>query len=256
MLEVAGLAKQFPGGVQALRGVDFRLHSGEIVAVIGPSGAGKSTLLRCINRLVEPDAGEVLFRGANLRAAGRRELRQIRGRIGMVFQAFALVDRLTVRQNILCGALGRTGLFRSLVGWFHSEDARAAGEWAARVGLAEFLDRRADALSGGQRQRVGIARALLQRPEMLLVDEATASLDPRTSRQVMRLLVALAREEQIGVLMNIHDVPLARSFVDRVIGLSEGLVVFEGKPQELTPAVLTSIYGEEDWGRDEEGLDD
>ncbi len=247
MLRIDQLSKEFPGGVQALRRVDLTLQAGEITAVIGPSGAGKSTLLRCVNRLTDPTTGTIDFEGHPMHALRGRALREARRKIGMIFQSFALVDRLTVERNILCGALGRTGFWRGITACFPLEEKRAADLMAERVGLGAMLDRRADALSGGQRQRVGIARALLQRPRLLLVDEPTASLDPRTSRQVMRLLVDLAREEGIGVLLNIHDVPLAREFAGRVIGLAEGRVVFEGAPEALDAEMLTRIYGDEDW---------
>lgn len=247
MLTIRSLEKTFPGGVEALCGVSLSLAPGEIAAVIGPSGAGKSTLLRCVNRLVTPSAGEIDFDGRPMHALRGRHLRLARCEIGMIFQSFALVDRLSVERNILCGALGRTSWSRSMASRFRREDVEAAAALAVRVGLGDMLGRRADALSGGQRQRVGIARALLQRPRLLLVDEPTASLDPRTSLQIMRLLVDLAREERIGVLLNIHDVPLAKQFAARVIGLSGGRVVFEGGPNELDAAILTGIYGEEDW---------
>jgi len=251
MLTIRGLHKTFPGGVEALGGVDLDLGGGEIAAIIGPSGAGKSTLLRCINRLIDPTRGTIAFAGHAMERLRGRGLRMVRREIGMIFQSFALVERLTVEQNILCGALGRVGLVRGLMGWFPKQEREAAREMAMRVGLETMLTRRADALSGGQRQRVGIARALLQRPRLLLVDEPTASLDPRTARQVMRLLVDLAREDRIGVLLNIHDVTLARGFVTRMIGLSGGKVVFEGEPKALDATVLTRIYGEEDWGQTE-----
>lgn len=247
MLKIRSLEKTFPGGVEALRGVSLELAPGEILAVIGPSGAGKSTLLRCVNRLVTPTAGEIDFDGQAMHALRGRRLRLARREIGMIFQSFALVDRLSVHRNILCGSLGRTNWARSMAARFRREDVEAAAALAERVGLGDMLMRRADSLSGGQRQRVGIARALLQRPKLLLVDEPTASLDPRTSRQIMRLLVDLAREERIGVLLNIHDVPLAKQFAGRVVGLSDGRVVFEGAPGELDAAILTEIYGEEDW---------
>ncbi len=247
MLSIRSLHKTFPGGVQALRGLDLNLTRGEFAAVIGPSGAGKSTLLRCVNRLVTPGSGTILFEDLPIHLLKGKALRQARTRIGMIFQSFALVDRLTVRQNILCGALGRTAFLPGMLGKFAAKD-RERAEWLAmRVGLETMLDRRADALSGGQRQRVGIARALLQNPHLLLVDEPTASLDPRTARQIMRLLVDLAAEEGIGILLNSHDVPLAREFAQRIVGLSEGRVVFDGAPGALDPATLDRIYGAEDW---------
>jgi phosphonate transport system ATP-binding protein len=249
LLAVEGLEKVYPGGARALDGVTFAVERPEVVAVIGSSGAGKSTLIRCINRLVEPTSGRVRLGEVDVRAAPRRELRRIRRRIGMIFQEFNLVERLTVMENVLSGRLGSVGFFASLTRRFPPSDIENAFALLDRVGLGGYHDQRADALSGGQRQRVGIARALMQDPELLLVDEPTASLDPRTARQVMRLIVELAVERERPALVNIHDVALAQDFAHRVIGLRDGRVVFDAPPSALTPAVLTEIYGAEDWSR-------
>ena len=192
LLAVEGLAKVYPTGQRALVGVDVVIDRPQVVAIIGSSGAGKSTFIRCINRLVEPTAGRILLNGQDIVTLDRRGLRAARRRIGMIFQEFNLVERLTVMQNVLSGRLGYVGLFASLRYRFPPEDIRAAFELLDRVGLSGYHDQRADALSGGQRQRVGIARALMQRPDLLLVDEPTASLDPKTSRQIMRLIGELA----------------------------------------------------------------
>ena len=249
LLRIEGLQKIYPGGKRALESVDLTVDRPQVVAVIGSSGAGKSTLIRCINRLVEPTAGHVWLRGVDLVALGRRELRRARRRIGMIFQEFNLVERLTVMENVLCGRLGTVGFFASAARRFPPQDVANAFELLERVGLEGYQDTRADALSGGQRQRVGIARALMQQPELLLVDEPTASLDPKTARQIMRLIRSLALERRCPALVNIHDVALAQEFSDRVVGLKGGRVAFDGPPQALTPAVLTGIYGEEDWNR-------
>jgi phosphonate transport system ATP-binding protein len=218
-----------------------------VVAIIGSSGAGKSTLIRCVNRLVEPTAGRVVLNGTEITALGRRGLRKARRRIGMIFQEYNLVERLTVMENVLSGRLGYVGFWRAYRRNYPPDDVAAAFEILDRVGLEDRENARADALSGGQRQRVGIARALMQRPELLLVDEPTASLDPKTSRQIMRLIVELAHERGTPVLINIHDVALAQTFADHIVGLRDGRVVFEDDSDRLTPAVLTEIYGEEDW---------
>ena len=249
LLAIEGLAKVYPGGQPALDGVSFAITRPEVVAVIGSSGAGKSTLIRCINRLVEPTAGRVVFAGLNVVAAPRLELRGIRRRIGMIFQEFNLVERLTVMENLLCGRLGSVGFLASLCRRYPPQDISAAFAMLERVGLAGYHDKRADALSGGQRQRVGIGRALMQQPELLLVDEPTASLDPKTARQIMRLIRELAIERTCPVLVNIHDVALAQEFADRVIGLKAGRVCFDAPPAALTPETLTEIYGAEDWSR-------
>lgn len=230
-----------------MQGVDLHVPAGQVMALIGPSGAGKSTLIRCVNRLVEPTSGNIYLNEVDLTTLSHRQLRRARQRIGMIFQEFALVDRLTVMENVLSGRLGHVGFWASWFRRFPGETVARAFELLERVGIAEQLDKRADQLSGGQRQRVGIARALLQDPEILLIDEPTASLDPKTSRQVMRLLVELADEHGLAAIINIHDVTLARQYVERIVGLREGRVVFDGPPDALDESVLTTIYGEEDW---------
>jgi phosphonate transport system ATP-binding protein len=256
LFAVEALTKVYPGGTRALDGVTFAVTRPEVIAVIGSSGAGKSTLIRCINRLVEPTSGQVWLGGTEVVRLGTKELRQARRRIGMIFQEFNLVDRLTVMENLLSGRLGSVGFFASWLRRYPPEDVANAFAMLERVGLAGLHDSRADALSGGQRQRVGIGRALMQKPDLLLVDEPTASLDPKTARQIMRLIRALAEEHATPALVNIHDVALAQGFADRVIGLKAGKLVFDGPSSGLTPEVLTEIYGAEDWSqtirRDEE----
>jgi phosphonate transport system ATP-binding protein len=243
VLEVAGLVKRYPTGDEALRGVSLTVGAHEVVFVIGPSGAGKSTLIRCVNRLVEPDAGSVRLDGVEVTALPPEELRRARRQMGMIFQEFNLVERLTVMENVLSGRLGYVSLWQAWRRRFPPEDVEAAFATLRRVGLEGMENKRADALSGGQRQRVGIARALLQRPKILLVDEPTSSLDPKTSEAVMALITELAAEERIPALINIHDVPLARRFARRIIGLNAGRVVFEGRPEALDRAALDTIYG-------------
>jgi phosphonate transport system ATP-binding protein len=243
VLEVAGLEKTYPTGDHALRGVSFTIEGRDAVFVIGPSGAGKSTLLRCINRLVEPDRGVIRLDGVDVTALDGADLRATRRRMGMIFQEFNLVERLTVMENVLSGRLGYVGLWQAWRRAFPSEDIETAYRTLARVGLEGFENKRADELSGGQRQRVGIARALVQRPKILLVDEPTSSLDPRTSESVMALITELAAEDGIPALVNIHDVPLARAFAHRILGLHAGRIVFDGAPGALDHAALTRIYG-------------
>jgi phosphonate transport system ATP-binding protein len=243
VLDVRELAKTYPGGDQALRSVSFRVEGHDAVFIIGPSGAGKSTLLRCINRLVEPDRGAVRLDGVEITALRGQALRRARRGMGMIFQEFNLVERLTVMENVLSGRLGYVSLWQAWRRRFPPEDVDAAFATLARVGLEGFEGKRADALSGGQRQRVGIARALVQRPKILLVDEPTSSLDPRTSESVMRLIVDLAAEDRIPALVNIHDVLLARAFAKRIIGLREGEIVYDGPVSGLTRPALEAIYG-------------
>ena len=242
MLEVSRLEKTYPTGDRALRSVSLTVDGSDPVFVIGPSGAGKSSLLRCINRLVEPDAGVIRLDGVEVTALRGAALREARRRMGMIFQEFNLVERLTVMENVLSGRLGYVSLWSAWRRRFPPEDIEAAFTTLARVGLAGFENKRADALSGGQRQRVGIARALVQRPRILLVDEPTSSLDPKTSDAVMRLIVDLAAEDGIPALVNIHDVPIARAFARRIVGLNAGRVVYDGAVAGLTADVLERVY--------------
>jgi len=265
MLTITDLLKTYPTGTAALKGVNFSIDEPQVVAIIGPSGSGKSTLIRCINRLIEPTSGKVELEGTNITALSHRQLRKARRRMGMIFQEYNLVERLTVMENALSGRLGYVSFWQAFRRKFPPEDVAKAFQLLDRVGLEGYHNTRADALSGGERQRVGIARALMQNPALLLVDEPTASLDPKTSRQVMRLLVELSKEFGTLTLVNIHDVGLAQMFADRIIGLRLGEVVFDGTADQVTEQVLTDIYGEEDWsatirkipeGEDEEDEDD
>lgn len=247
MLRIESLTKTYKTGDKALKEVSFVVPGAQIVGLIGPSGAGKSTLIRCVNRLVEPTSGRVLLNDVDVTAMGRGELRRARRRIGMIFQEYALVERLSVMENVLSGRLGYVGFWRAWFRRFPQKDIDRAFALLDRVGLSAHFDKRADALSGGQRQRVGIARALAQEPELLLVDEPTASLDPKTSRQIMRLIREICAESGLPAIINIHDVPLAQAFADRIIGLRAGEMVFDGPPAALDDAALTEIYGAEDW---------
>lgn len=247
MLRISGLTKTYRTGDKALNGVTLEIPAGQVVGLIGPSGAGKSSLIRCINRLIEPSAGKVFLNSLDVTGLSRGDLRLARRRIGMIFQEYALVERLTVMENVLSGRLGYVPFWRSFFRRYPEEYVANAFALLDRVGLTDHADKRADALSGGQRQRVGIARALEQDPELLLIDEPTASLDPKTSRQIMRLIVEICRERELPAIINIHDVLLAQAFVERIIGLRAGEVVFDGPPEALDTEALTRIYGEEDW---------
>jgi len=247
MLSVRNLVKTYRTGDRALDDVSFDVPAGQVVGLIGPSGAGKSTLIRCVNRLVEPSSGSIHLGELDVTGLSSGALRKARRRIGMIFQEYALVERLSVMENVLSGRLGYVPFWRSFLRRYPPADVAQAFALLDRVGLGEQADKRADALSGGQRQRVGIARALEQDPELLLVDEPTASLDPKTSRQIMRLIVEVCAERQLPAIINIHDVVLARRFTERLIGLRAGKVVFDGPPDALDEAVLTTIYGDEDW---------
>ncbi|OYX15554.1 MAG: phosphonate ABC transporter ATP-binding protein [Rhizobiales bacterium 32-66-8] len=249
MLTIENLSKRYAKGDKALDDVTLDVPAGQVVGLIGPSGAGKSTLIRCVNRLVEPTSGSIRLGGTEVTRLGGYGLRRARRRMGMIFQEYALVERLTVMENVLSGRLGYVGFWRAFLRRFPQADVDRAFAVLERVGLLDHVDKRADELSGGQRQRVGIARALVQEPEILLVDEPTASLDPKTSRQIMRLIVEVCAERRLAAVVNIHDVALARMFVQRIVGLKAGRIVFNGPPGSLDDGALTMIYGEEDWSR-------
>jgi phosphonate transport system ATP-binding protein len=230
-----------------LRGIDLDIDSQGITAIIGPSGTGKSTLIRCINRLVEPTAGSISFEQQDLVRLDRASLRRARRHIGMVFQEYNLVERLTVMENLLTGRLGYVSAWNAWRRKYPQEDIDRAFDLLEIVGLRGFENQRADSLSGGQRQRVGIARAVMQSPRLLLADEPTSSLDPKTSVEIMQLLVSISEKYSIPVVINMHDVDLAKRFASRIVGMSNGAIIYDGKPTDLTDSVLKSIYGGEDW---------
>jgi phosphonate transport system ATP-binding protein len=247
VLAIRRLTKEYVPGKPVLRGIDLDFAARGITAVIGPSGTGKSTLIRCINRLVEPTAGEIRFEGRDLVGLQRRELREARRRIGMVFQEYNLVERLTVMENLLCGRLGYVSPFKAWLRRYPQADIERAFDLLDTVGLAAYAHARADSLSGGQRQRVGIARAMMQEPRLLLADEPTSSLDPKTSVEIMALMQTLSAAHAFPVIINIHNVELAKRFADRIIGMTGGRVVFDGAPHAITEEHLKTIYGGEDW---------
>ncbi len=246
-IQIRGLVKEYQRGVPVLKGIDLHIAGEGITAIIGPSGTGKSTLIRCINRLVEPTAGEIIFQGMDLAKLKGAELRAARRRIGMIFQEYNLVERLTVMENVLTGRLGYMGAIDAWLRRFPQADIDEAYALLETVGLASFANQRADSLSGGQRQRVGIARAVMQHPDILLADEPTSSLDPKTSVEIMELMADIAGKRNIPVVVNIHNVVLAKRFCGRMIGMTGGKVVFDGDPSQLTDANLKEIYGGENW---------
>ncbi len=246
-LSIRGLSKEYVPGKPVLRGIDLDIDSRGITAIIGPSGTGKSTLIRCINRLVEPTAGSISFEQQDLVRLDRGALRLARRHIGMVFQEYNLVERLSVMENLLTGRLGYLSAWKAWRRKYPQEDIDRAFELLEIVGLKGFENQRADSLSGGQRQRVGIARAVMQNPRLLLADEPTSSLDPKTSVEIMQLLVSISEKYSIPVVINMHDVDLAKRFASRIVGMSGGVIVYDGGPAGLTDTVLQSIYGGEDW---------
>jgi phosphonate transport system ATP-binding protein len=245
MLKVEHLTKIYEGGTQALEDVSFEVPDGQFLAVIGLSGSGKSTLLRCINRLIEPTEGRITWNGVDVTKASQEEMRRIRRRIGMVFQHFNLVHRSKVLTNVLQGSLGYVNPALSLVNRFPKDQMRKAYQQLARVGLEEKAAQRADELSGGQQQRVGVARALMQDPEMILADEPVASLDPVLAHSIMQYLETINDEDEVMVICSLHFLDLVHRYADRAIALNEGKLVFEGPPSEIDDARFKEIYGQE-----------
>ena len=244
MLQIDSLRKVYDSGDLALDDVSLEVSDSEIVAIIGPSGAGKSTLVRCLNRLVDPTSGTVQLDDTEITALPEKQLPEVRRDMGMIFQEYNLIERLTVMENVLSGRLGYLSSWKAFRRDFPQKDVDRAFEILDRVGLSGFENNRADELSGGQRQRVGIARAVIQDPKIMLVDEPTSSLDPETSRDVMDLLTEIARDEGIPVLINIHEVDLAVAYADRIVGLANGQVVYDGPASGLDERVEDTIYRE------------
>ena len=245
ILQIQNLTKVYDNGVRALQEVTFAVPKGEFTAIIGLSGSGKSTLLRCINRLIEPTAGTILFNAVNVTTANDAELRRVRRRIGMVFQHFNLVHRSPVLTNVLAGRLGYVNPAWSLINRFSAKDVDKAMQQLDRVGLADKAQNRADALSGGQQQRVGIARALMQDPVMILADEPVASLDPVLAHGIMQYLEQINQEDGVTVLCSLHFLDLVHRYADRVLALNGGKLMFDGPPEAIDDAKFKEIYGKE-----------
>jgi phosphonate transport system ATP-binding protein len=245
MLRLEQLSKVYGDGTRALNDVSLKIEAGEFVVILGKSGAGKSTLLRCINRLVEPTSGKIFFEDQEVTALDGKRLRAVRQKIGMIFQDYNLVGRLSVRTNVLSGALGRTSPLVALVNHFTQDEIESAQHNLERLEIGNKAGQRADQLSGGQQQRVGIARALMQKPKIILADEPVASLDPATSRTILDILRRINQEDGVTVLCNLHLPELAREYAQRLIAMKEGTVVYDGPPEGLTPSVVDELYGME-----------
>jgi phosphonate transport system ATP-binding protein len=248
MLQVEHLTKIYPDGTVALRDVSFTVPESEFLVVIGLSGSGKSTLLRCINRLIEPTEGRIIWNGRDITAANQAELRLIRREIGMIFQHFNLVRRSSVLTNVLSGRLGYTPPAWSLINRFSRADRQRAMQALERVGIPDKARNRADELSGGQQQRVGIARALMQTPKMILADEPVASLDPVLAHTILSNLERINQEDQVTIICSLHFLDLVQRYATKVIGLRVGQIVFEGSSQDirdLSDESFKEIYGEE-----------
>ena len=245
MLQVKNLTKIYDDGTVALKDVSFDVPDGQFVAIIGLSGSGKSTLLRCINRLIEPTSGEIWWNGVRVSHVSGEELRRARRKIGMIFQHFNLVDRSTVLTNVLSGRLGYVNPIASILGRFPKEDIDRAYANLKRIGIPDKAQNRADELSGGQRQRVGIARALMQEPELMLADEPVASLDPALAHSIMGYLQQINQEDSITVLCSLHFLDLVQQYGTRAIALNQGELVYDGLPSGIDDARFKDIYGQE-----------
>jgi len=243
LLELKNVTKYYNQATVALDNVSFSVNKGEFVAIIGPSGAGKSTLLRCINRMVEPNSGEISVDGVISSGLSKSKLRKLRTKIGMIFQHYNLVDRLTVIENVLHGRLGYKSTLAGVFGRYSQDEKNQAFQIIKTLGLDEQVYKRCDQLSGGQKQRVGIARALIQNPKIILCDEPIASLDPNASKIIMDHLRNISSEMGITVLVNLHQVEIALNYADRIIGVNKGKVVFDGSPSGLTAGQIQAIYG-------------
>jgi phosphonate transport system ATP-binding protein len=245
MLRVEHLTKVYPNGTQALKDVSFQVEDGEFLAVIGLSGSGKSTLLRCINRLIEPTSGKVIWNDVDITAVPASQMRNVRRQIGMIFQQFNLVKRSSVMTNTLSGRLGYVSPYQSLFNYFSPADYQRAMDNLEQLGLADKVHVRADSLSGGQQQRVGIARALMQEPKLVLADEPVASLDPVLAHSILKYLEQMNKERKITVLCSLHFLDLVHRYATRAIALKDGQLVFQGLPKEIDDAQFKAIYGQE-----------
>lgn len=242
VLSIKNLVKVYGKETRALNGVSLDFYPGEFIVVIGPSGAGKSTFIRCINRLVDPSEGEVIFGGEHMEKIGGKKLRKQRSEIGMIFQHYNLVGRTNVIKNVLHGRLYSTPIYKSIFALFTHEDKKEAVELLQKVGLGDQIYKRSDELSGGQMQRVGICRAILQRPKLLLADEPIASLDPLSAGIVMEQLHTVSSEKKLTCIVNLHQVDYAKKYATRIIGMKKGEIVFDGTPSQLTDEKISEIY--------------
>lgn len=242
LLRLENVKKTYGSSTHALRGVSTTFETGEFVVVIGPSGAGKSTFIRCINRMIDPSDGEIIFDGVHMEKLKGKKIREARSQIGMIFQHYNLIERTNVLKNVLHGRLGQMNFMDSLLGRFSQKDRLEAYDLLKQVGLEDQIYKRADELSGGQMQRVGICRALVQHPKLLLADEPIASLDPNSANVVMETLRHMTYDRGLTCIVNLHQVDFAKKYATRIIGIKDGLIVFDGAPDTLTESMIAQIY--------------
>ena len=246
ILEFQHVNKVYNNSTKALDDVSFSVEKGEFVSIIGPSGAGKSTILRCINRLIDATDGNIIYDGDDILSLGKRDLRRVRTKTGMIFQHYNLVDRLSVIENVLHGRLGQKSAISGMLGSYSETEKEKAFSILNELGLAEQAYKRCDALSGGQKQRVGIARAIMQEPKLILCDEPIASRDPKASKTIMDHLSQINQKQKITCIVNLHQVEVAMKYSQRILGVSSGKIVFDGTPEELTKKKIHEIYQSSD----------
>lgn len=246
LLSVKNISKEYNNGITALKNVSFDVEKGEFISIIGPSGSGKSTLLRSINKMIDISKGSILFENRNIEKLKKKEIELVRREIGMIFQNYNLVERLTVIENVLHGRLGYKSIFAGILGIYSEEEKKEAFTFLEKVNMTKYAYQKCNELSGGQKQRVGIARAIMQKPKLLLCDEPIASLDPKTSENIMDYLKKIVTELKITCIVNLHQVDIAKKYSNRIIALNKGEKIFDDKPKYLTNETIEFIYKDEE----------
>ena len=246
LLSVKNISKEYNNGITALKNVSFDVEKGEFISIIGPSGSGKSTLLRSINKMIDISQGSILFKNRNIEKLKKKEIELVRREIGMIFQNYNLVERLTVIENVLHGRLGYKSVFSGILGIYSEEEKKEAFNFLEKVNMTKYAYQKCNELSGGQKQRVGIARAIMQKPKLLLCDEPIASLDPKTAENIMDYLKKIVTELKITCIVNLHQVDIAKKYSNRIIALNKGEKIFDDKPEHLTDDIIEFIYKDEE----------
>ena len=246
LLSIKNVSKKYNNGTNALKNISFDVEKGEFISVIGPSGSGKSTLLRSINKMIDISQGSILFEDKNIESLKKTQIELVRREIGMIFQSYNLVERLTVIENVLHGRLGYKSIIAGIVGIYSEEETKEAFSFLERVNMTKYAYQKCSELSGGQKQRVGIARAIMQKPKLLLCDEPIASLDPKTAENIMDYLKKIVTELKITCIVNLHQVDIAKKYSDRIIALNKGEKIFDDKAEKLTEKMVEFIYKDEE----------
>ena len=246
LLSIKNVSKKYNNGTNALKNISFDVEKGEFISVIGPSGSGKSTLLRSINKMIDISQGSILFEDKNIESLKKTQIELVRREIGMIFQSYNLVERLTVIENVLHGRLGYKSIIAAILGIYSEEEKKEAFSFLERVNMTKYAYQKCSELSGGQKQRVGIARAIMQKPKLLLCDEPIASLDPKTAENIMDYLKKIVTELKITCIVNLHQVDIAKKYSDRIIALNKGEKIFDDKTERLTDDMIEFIYKDEE----------